>query len=740
MADALHIHADAPLEDAALEDRLIALVGEMTLSEKAGQLTQIHAGEPDAPSRHAERIRAGEVGAVINQVDPDVIDKLQRIAVDESRLGVPLIVGRDVIHGYRTIAPLPLGQAASWNPELVRRCAALSAAEARSDGIAWTFAPMLDICRDPRWGRIAECLGEDPYLAGELGAAMVDGFQGDSLDSDHALAACAKHFAGYGASESGRDYNTTNIPVNELRNVYLPPFRRALEAGCASVMTSFSDIDGVPATANAFLLDEVLRREWGFDGVVVSDWDAIDQLRVHGLSETTRDAAREAALAGVDMDMISNAYADHLPSLLNAGELSMAALDAKVMRVLRLKARIGLFDMPYARRTRPPAPGDALALVRQAALESLVLLKNDACALPLDPGRLQRLAVIGPLADAPAEQLGTWVFDGDASLSVTPLGALEACARGRFAVDFEPALKTSRDRSTNRFEAATEMARAADAAVLFLGEEAILSGEAHCRADIDPPGAQIALAEAVRQSGRPVIAVILAGRPLTLERLLPHVDAVLYAWHPGAMGGPAIADILLGVAAPSGKLPVTFPRHVGQIPAYYNHKNTGRPSRPDSLVHIDDIAVGAEQTSFGMTAFHLDYGVEPAFPFGFGLSYTQFAYADLELGGPEMSMDGSLRVSVRVSNTGERSGEETVQLYVRDRAGSLTRPVRELKAFRKIRLDPGETARVEFHLYADDLAFHGRDGRRRAEPGEFDLWIGGDSRASLGAAFTLTPA
>lgn len=330
------------------------------------------------------------------------------------------------------------------------------------------------------------------------------------------------------------------------------------------------------------------------------------------------------------------------------------------------------------------------------------------------------------------------MFDGEASLSITPLAALESCACGRFAVDYEPGLETSRDRSTGRFKAAAETARAADAAVLFLGEEAILSGEAHCRADIDPPGAQIALARAVRASGTPVIAVILAGRPLTLERLLPHVDAVLYAWHPGAMGGPAIADILLGLAAPSGKLPVTFPRHVGQIPIYYNHKNTGRPPRPESLVHIDDIAVGAEQTSFGMTAFHLDYGVEPAFPFGFGLSYTQFAYADLELEGAPMRMDGTLTASVQVSNIGERSGLEIVQLYVRDRAGSLTRPVRELKGFRKIRLEPGETARVEFRLCADDLAFHGRDGRRRAEPGLFDLWIGGDSRASLGASFTLT--
>jgi beta-glucosidase len=723
----------------SVEKRIESLLAEMSVEEKAGQMSQLYGGDVDAIGELGDAIRAGRVGSVINVVDVDVINELQRIAAEESRLGIPLLIGRDVIHGFATVFPIPIGQAATWNPDLVREAARVSAKEAAAMGINWTFAPMVDITRDPRWGRIAESPGEDPHLASRFAVAMVEGFQGNNLSEAGTIAACVKHFAGYGASESGRDYATTNIPENELRNVHLQPFKAAVDAGVVTLMASFSDLNGVPASGNDFLMRQVLREEWGFDGFVVSDWYSIPQLATHGLTSGDRDSALAAAIAGVDMEMASHTYINHLPDLVAEGLVGEDVIDRAVANILRLKFDLGLFDRPYTNREDQPGL-DAevkLDLARRAAVQSVVLLKNDGALLPLSKPAISSLAVIGPLADTPHEQLGTWVFDGDPGLSVTVLQGIRDLAGDEVDIRFVQALDTSRSRSTESFQSALEAAGSSDAAVLVLGEEAILSGEAHSRADISLPGAQAELVHRVRESGTPVIAVILAGRPLTLTNIIDQVDAILFAWHPGTMSGPAIADLLFGVEVPSGKLPVTFPRMVGQVPIYYNHKNTGKPPTPETAVLIDDIPVRAPQTSLGNTSYHLDAGFTPLFPFGFGLSYTEFSYGNLSLGSRELPIGGSLTLSVDVTNTGNVAAEEVVQLYIRDLVGSVTRPVRELKGFKRVDIDPGQTVRVDFELQSSDLAFYGRDNTLVTEPGEFHVWVGGSSEAELGGAFTV---
>ena len=730
---ATHSGRDVP------KDPVDLLLSKMTLEEKIGQLQQVDASADPLPDDLIEGVRTGRIGSVINLAQTDACNRLQRVAVEESRLGIPLLMGRDVIHGFRTIFPIPLGQAASWNPDLVRQAARISALEARSQGVHWTFAPMIDISRDPRWGRIAESFGEDPFLTGLLGSAMVEGFQAGDLSGHGAILACAKHFVGYGASEGGRDYSTTNIPANELRNIYLEPFRRVVEAGAATLMTSFSDLDGVPATANGALLNGVLRAEWGFDGLVVSDWNAVNELIVHGLCEDSRSAAAEAALSGVDMEMAGDAYARHLTGLIDDGVISMGLIDQMVSRVLHLKHQLGLFEQPYtdAAGFEPLVSDRALDVAYQAAVESLVLLENAGEVLPLSASQLGSIAVVGPLADAPHEQMGTWVFDGQSGDSVTPLQALRQRFSGKIDVHYAPGLETSRSRSNAMFEAAEAAVRKSDVALVFLGEESILSGEAHSRADIRLPGAQSELLARIRAIGKPVVTVVLAGRPLVLTNDLPHTDALLFGWHPGTMGGPAIAAVLFGDEAPRGKLPATFPKSVGQVPIYYNHKNTGRPPNASEMVLIDDIEVGARQTSLGMSAFYLDDGAEPLFPFGFGLSYGQFELRNLELSQPAIGLRDRLKIRLTARNTGVRFGFETVQLYVRDIAGSLTRPVKELKAFRRVGLAPGQSETVEFELGAADLSFYRRDGSFGPEPGRFSIWAATRSDGGLQAEFTL---
>lgn len=721
------------------DDKVAALLQRMTLDEKIGQMSQLNGSDGAIPDDLRTALRNGKIGSILNEVDVAIVNELQRIAVEESRLGIPLLIGRDVIHGFRTVLPIPLGQAASWNPELVQKGARMAALEAATAGVNWTFAPMIDVSRDPRWGRIAESLGEDPYLHSVLGAAMVRGFQGDDLAQPGNIAACAKHFAGYGASESGRDYNTTNIPEHELRNVYLRPFHAAVDAGVATLMASFSDLNGIPATGNAFLMRQVLRDEWGFEGFVVSDWASIEQLSVHGLTADDRESAFAAVTAGVNMEMATTTYADHLAGLSDEGRVSPALIDEMVRGILRVKFALGLFDNPYTDPSLLPPTGnpDHLAVAREAALQSIVLLENRGRALPLSREALRSVAVVGPMADDPYEQLGTWIYDGDPGISQTPLQAIRQYLGDAVTVTHVPAMETSRSRTTDGFKEAVKAASESEVVIVFLGEESILSGEAHSRADIGLPGNQADLVRALHATGKPVIAVILAGRPLTLGNVIDQADAILFAWHPGTMGGPAIADVLFGIESPSGKLPATFPRMVGQVPIYYGHKHGGKPATPETFRYIDDIPVRMPQSSSGYVSSHLDAGYTPQYPFGYGLSYTEFSYSAIEVSSSVVSMGSPVTVSAVVSNTGGQQADEVVQLYVRDRVGSVTRPVKELKGFQRIRLRPGESRRVEFVLGVDDLAFYGRDMKLVTEPGEFDVWVGGNSDTELRAAFAL---
>lgn len=715
----------------------------MTVQEKIGQMCQLNLVSGPVEEAVLEKIRRGEVGSFLNETDVDKLNALQKVAVEESRLGIPLLMGRDVIHGFQTVFPIPLAQACSWNPERIREGASIAASEAARSGINWTFAPMIDISRDPRWGRIAESLGEDPYLCGVLGAAMTEGFQGQDLGQAGCIAATAKHFAAYGAAESGRDYAATTVPENELRNVYLPPFKAAAEAGVASFMTSFSDIDGIPASGNDFLLRQILREEWQYPGFVVSDWCSVEQLCVHGIAEDRRQAALQAARAGVDMEMVSTTFEEHLHNLIETGELNESEIDRAVLAILTLKLRLGLFEQPYTDPSLLPEPGnsDYLNAAKQAAIESTVLLKNTADTLPLNKERVKHIALIGPLADDAYEQLGTWVFDGEIGFSVDLLSALQKTHGDDINIDHVKALETSRCRNTSGFENALAAAQRADTIVAVLGEEAILSGEAHCRADIDLPGAQPqlfdALANLAEIENKPLILIVMAGRPLTIEPQYRRADAVLYAWHPGTMGGPAITELLFGDAVPSAKLPVSFPKVVGQIPVYYSQKNSGKPPTPETVIHIDAIEVRAQQTSVGNTSFHLDAGHEPLFPFGFGLSYSSFEYSDLHLSRTEMHAEDCIDISVTLHNRGDLTATEISQLYIRDKVGSLTRPVRELKGFLRNEMKAGERRTIVFSLNAKDLAFYGRDRLLRAEAGEFEVWVGGDSTTKLGSKFLL---
>jgi beta-glucosidase len=730
--------ADAPVD--AVEQRIDALLRQMTLEEKIGQLAQVNADEGKLSANLRAAVRAGKVGSVLNAVDVATVNELQRLATQESRLGIPLLMGRDVIHGFRTVLPIPLGQAAAFNPELVEQGARMSALEAAASGVNWTFAPMIDVSRDPRWGRIAESFGEDPYLTTVLGVASIRGYQGDDLTRPGAIAACAKHFAGYGASEGGRDYGYVGIPDVDLRNVYLPPFKAAVDAGVATFMTAFSDVNGVPASGNSFLLRKVLRDEWRFPGLVVSDWESVIDMIVHGYVANEKDAAAAALNAGVDMEMASNTYRDHLAALVGEKRVDVAALDAAVRNVLRVKFRLGLFERKPTDPSAFPALANAanFALARKLTTQSLVLLQNRGDVLPLATGKLRSLAVIGPMADDPYEQLGTWIFDGDPAISVTPLQAIRSHVGPGVDVRYVKAMATTRTRTTEGFADAVAAARGADAALLFLGEESIISGEAHSRANIDLPGNQKDLIRAVKSAGKPVIVVILAGRPLTLQPILADADAILFAWHPGVMAGPAIADILFGVESPSGKLPVTFPRMVGQIPIYHAHRNTGKPPMPSTFVHIDDIPVRTPQTGMKNKSQYLDAGYAPLYPFGFGLSYASFEYSGIKASPARARVGEPVTVSAVVRNAGKVAADEVVQLYVQDVVGSITRPVRELKGFQRVRLQPGERKEVRFLLTADDLAFYGQGNVRAAEPGAFRAWIGGNSEAELRAEFELT--
>jgi len=706
----------------AAEPRIDSLLASMTLDEKLGQLNQLSVdNEPSA--EQLALVRKGLVGSFFNLTGAAATHDAQHIAVDESRLHIPLIFGQDVIHGYRTVFPIPLGEAASWDPEAVQAAAHVAAREAAAAGVHWTFAPMVDIARDPRWGRIAEGSGEDPYLGSAMAAARVRGFQGKDPRAPDAVLATVKHFAAYGGAEGGRDYNTVDLSERTLREVYLPPYHAAIDAGAGSVMTSFNEIGGNPSTASPWLMTTLLRREWGFKGFVVSDWTAINELLNHGVAGSRADAGKLALEAGVDMDMVSRIYVNDLPAVVRAGRIPMSVVNEAVRRVLRAKTALGLFDDPYHgatvdhERTVLLAP-EHRQLARRVAEESIVLLKNDGQLLPLG-ARARTIAVIGPLADDKTAALGSWPGRGDPQDAVNPLEGIKARAGSGVSVVYAKGCGIT-DTTTAGFAEAVAAAKQADVAVLVLGEAGDMSGEAASRANIDLPGVQPQLLEAIHATGTPIVLVVMSGRPLTIPWAAEHVPAIVESWFLGVEDGSALAAVLFGDVSPSGKLPVTFPRAVGQIPLYYNHKNTGRPTGPDKY-----------------TSKYTDLPVTPLFPFGHGLSYTTFSYSDLRLSAPRITPAGTLRASVTVTNTGSREGAEVVQLYVHDEVASVTRPVRALAGFRRVSLKPGEARTVEFQLGAKELGLYNKDMKFVVEPGKFRVFVGGSSVGGLEAEFEV---
>lgn len=708
------------------EDRFIdGLLSRMTLEEKIGQMNQL---DPSWDSEVKEQlIREGKVGSVFNIVGAEQVNRLQRMAVEQTRLGIPLVAARDVIHGFRTIYPIPLGQAASWNTGLVEQAARLTAQEAAAEGIRWTFSPMVDVARDPRWGRIAEGYGEDTYLASAFATAATRGYQ-------PSIAACVKHFAGYSASEGGRDYNTTWIPETQLRDVYLPPFKAALDAGAMSVMCSFNDLNGLPSSANHHLNVDILRDEWQSDALLVSDWGSGSDLVPHGLCADKKEAALRCINARMEMDMQANIYTDYLAELVREKKVDEKQIDACVRSILRMKYRLGLFDCPYVSEETPaPYSDQALSTATQLAEESAILLKNNGI-LPLHDNL--RILLCGPMADQPKEQLGTWVFDGEPDHSVTPLNAFRTHTDNPDAhIRMVAGLSYSRDRNTTRFAEVERAAREADVILFFCGEEAILSGEARCRADLNLPGAQAEMMDMLSATGKPVVVVVMAGRPLTIGKQVEQADAVLYTFHGGTMAGQALYNILTGKAVPSGRTPVTFPKMVGQVPLYYNRHNTGRPSYDPPML-IDSIPIGCPQFSIGQSSYWLETPTEPLFPFGYGLSYTTFRYNDIEVT-PVEGQTNHYTVSCCITNTGDRDASETVQLYTRQLSGDLVRPIRELKGFEKIHIPAGESRTVRFTLTPEQLAYwHERKDNCESrvwlatDTALFQVWIAPDSRCA----------
>ena len=736
VAFSLALEAQSPARGASsLEQRITTLLSRMTLEEKFGQLQQLD-GEASGAYRpeHIELARKGLLGSTLNVRGAARVNELQRVAVEESRLKIPLIFAFDVIHGYRTIFPIPLGESASWDPAAAERSAAIAAAEARAAGVAWTFAPMVDIARDARWGRIAEGSGEDPFLGAALARARVLGFQGHDYSAPDRVVACAKHWVAYGAAESGRDYNTTDVSERTLRAVYFPPFKAAIDAGVGTFMSAFNDLNGVPASANPWTLRDVLRREWRFDGVVVSDYNSVLELVNHGIAEDAAGAARAALPAGVDVEMVSRAYATHGPDLVRRGVIPIAVVDEAVRRVLRIKLRAGLFERPFADPDRERATimkAEYRTAARAIAAGSMVLLKNDGQTLPLSAD-VKRLAVVGPLADDRDSTLGNWTGDGRPDDAVTVLAGLRSAlpsaevtyAKGitlDAGVLTNPAAAESADRSG--ISEAVALARAANATVLVIGETGSMSGEATSRTSLDLPGRQVDLARELFATGKPVAVVLMNGRPLSIPWLATAAPAILEAWFPGTEGGNAVADVLLGKVNPGGKLPVTFPTTVGQVPLYYNHKPTGRPAKDDDKY----------------TSKYIDAPSTPVFPFGYGLSYTTFRYSELAVTPTKISPTGRVTVTVTVSNTGARQGDEVVQLYLHDRVSTVTRPVAELKGFRRLTIAPGGRETVTFALGSDQIGAFNRAMKWVVEPGQFDVRVGPNSAEGPTATFEVRP-
>lgn len=704
-----------------INTKVDSLLSKMTLEEKVGQMTlftsDLTTTGPTMRDDYQKLIKAGKVGAIFNAYGAEYTRKLQKMAVENSRLGIPLLFGYDVIHGFRTIFPIPLGEAASWEPELARQSSRVAAREATAAGLHWTYAPMVDVARDPRWGRISEGAGEDTYLGSQFAAARVHGFQGDSLSDISTLLACAKHFAAYGAAEGGRDYNTVNMSDRRLWEIYLPPFKAALDAGVGTFMTAFNEYNSVPATGNKYLFNTILRDKWNFNGFVVTDYTSIPEMIDHGYARDDKQAAYRAVQANVDMDMQSGLYLDELPELVKEGKVEENEINQAVRRILKMKYRLGLFEDPYRYVDKKREEQELLSKqnrekAREIAGESIVLLKNEGSVLPLSKD-IKDLAVIGPLADNKRELLGNWSGAGHWEDNVTVLQGIKEKVGPNTSIHFARGTGINGHSQTD-FDEAVGAARRSDVAVVVLGEEEEMSGEAASRATLDLPGNQKKLLQAIHKTGTPVAFVLMSGRPLTITWADQNVSSILETWFLGTEAGHAIADVLFGDTNPSGKLPVTFPRKVGQVPYYYDHKNTGRP-----------------MTDSKYTSKYIDVKNSALYPFGYGLSYTNFTYSNLHLSADSMAVGDSLKVSVDLQNTGDRTGEEVVQLYIRDRFASITRPVKELRGFQKVELQPGQEQRVSFTVTKDDLSFYNKDLQKIVEPGKFIIFVGTNSQKTL---------
>ena len=718
---------DSADPNAEIDKKVSELIAQMTLDEKIGQLTLFTSDMDQTGAflrpEYIDDIKLGKVGAIFNAYGSEYTRKLQEMAVNETRLGIPLIFGYDVIHGHRTIFPMPLGEAASWDMDAIRKSAEVAAREAASEGLHWTFAPMVDIARDPRWGRIVEGAGEDPFLGSRIAEARVKGFQGDDLNDLSTLAATMKHFVAYGAAQAGRDYHSVDMSERLLREVYLPPFKAALDAGAATVMTSFNDINGMPASASHYLFTEILRDEWGFEGFVVTDYTAIMELEYHGVAEDKHHASELALNAGIDMAMQDGYFQLTLADLVESGRVTEKQIDVAVARVLRIKHKLGLFDDPYRysdveREKAEIMKPENIESARDMARKSIVLLKNDDAVLPLRDD-IKTIAVVGPMADNRRDLIGSWSAAGDWSKSVTLLEGLKNRYPNSQIVH---ALGADIDGDRrDGFAEAVSVAEAADVVILALGEAYWMSGEAASRADIGLPGVQEDLAKEIHKLGKPTVAVLMNGRPLTINWLDENIDAILETWFLGTTTGDAIADVLSGDYNPSGKLPVTFPYHVGQIPIYHSLLPTGRPLEEENKY----------------TTKYLDIPNEPLYVFGYGLSYTTFDYSDVTLSSASLSNGGSIQASVTVTNSGGVAGEEVVQLYIHDKIGSLSRPVKELKGFEKIALNPGESKVVTFQISDEQLSFYRANGTFGVEPGDFTVFIGGNSHDTKSATFSM---
>jgi beta-glucosidase len=726
------------------EKKIEALLAQMTLEEKVGQLNQYTstfdltgpAPAEAAAKEHYEQMKGGLVGSMFNVVGAEATRKAQQLAVENSRLKIPMIFGLDVIHGYRTMFPIPLGETASWDMAAIEHSARVAATETAAAGVHWTFAPMVDITRDARWGRIMEGAGEDPYLGARTAVARVRGFQGQDLFALDTIAACAKHYAAYGFAEAGRDYNTVDVTEHTLHNIVLPPFKAAVDAGVATVMNAFNEIGGIPATGSSYLRRDVLKGAWGFQGFVVSDYGSIGEMVAHGFVPDLENAARVALTAGSDMDMESSAYVAYLAALVRAGKVDEKHVDDAARRILRVKFRLGLFDDPYRysdaeREKKTLLAPEHLAAARDVARKSIVLLKNEGGLLPLDKAT-RTIAVLGPFAADKDTPLGSWRAQAIANSAVSLLEGIRAAAPGARVVHAEGTKLVTGQRSFQHeltfntkdrsgFPAAVEAARGADAVVVAVGEDAYQTGEGRSQVDVGLKGLQEDLVRAVSEVSKKVVVVLMNGRPPVLAEAVQSAPAILETWHLGSEAGHAIADVLFGDYNPSGKLPVSFPRSVGQLPLYYNHKSTGRGT-PTSTV---------------FWSHYTDSPNTPLFPFGFGLSYTTFDYSNVQVRPREVDRGGQVRVSVKVTNTGSRAGSEVVQVYARDVVGSTTRPVKELKAFQKIDLAPGQWRELTFVLRAADFAFYTADRKWEVEPGEFKIFVGGNSRDVQEAGFTV---